>query len=312
MSKYVLGLDVGGSSLKSALVDPTGLVMKNSFDKTLLNNKDTAENILRQICRAISAQLEKVGLQQVSGLGIGMPGPFDYIRGISKMKHKFAALYGVNLDYEIRKRLELLDDFTIRFGPDSWCFLRGESWLGAAQSCNRTIGITLGTGLGSAFMAEGQLVKDGPGVPPYAWIGALPYNGGTVEDKVSQRWLVTRYKELSGQSLEVKEIAERALLNKDKNSLRVFNELGRTLGEVLTPIAYKFNAECIIFGGEISKSFELFSAPILDALLKVPSVKNVTKATYIELSPIRGSAQMVFLGSSYTPPNLGFDKAGEY
>jgi len=312
MNTYVIGLDVGGTSLKSALVDSTGSMMGNSFNKTLVNNQDTADNILNTFCCAISVLLGKVELKQVLGIGIGMPGPFDYTRGISRMKHKFAALYGIDLNYDIRKRLALPRDFTIRFGPDSWYFTRGEMWLGAAQGYDRVIGVTLGTGLGSAFMAGDHMVENGPGIPPHTWIGALPYNGGTVEDKVSRRGIIARYKEIGGQTLEVEEIAKRALLNKDKDSLRVFSELGHVLGEILAPHADAFKAECMVFGGGISKSFGLFSSPILAGLSSVPTVKKVTQGAHIDLSPIWGAAKIVFLGSSYVPPVLDCDKIRWY
>ena len=149
----------------------------------------------------------------------------------------------------------------IRFENDAWTFLRGEAWRGAAQGHNRVVGLTLGTGLGSAFMVHDEIVIEGPGVPPHAWIGALPYANGIVEDKISRHGIIARYQELAGNAYseneDIKEIALRGLGHRDTNSLQVFNELGSTLAQVLNPILLDFKAECLVLGGQISKSFSL-------------------------------------------------------
>jgi glucokinase len=223
------------------------------------------------------------------------------------MRHKLRAIYGVNLKDELNERLELPQKFIIRFENDAWTFLRGEAWLGAARGFRRAVGITLGTGLGSAFMVGDRVVLEGAGIPPKGSIYDLPYEGGIVEDKISRRGIIARYKELAGrryrEGMDVEDIAIRGIKHKDKFSIQVFNEMGKRLGQVLRPILSEFRAECLVLGGQISKSFILFSNPLQGELQSIPTLKKIAPANMIDLSPIFGAAKLVFLGSHYRPPS---------
>jgi glucokinase len=304
-----IALDVGGTFLKSAIVKPDGSILEGTFRKTCIDSQGSSEQILETFTLSLGPHLtnaEEVGAE-TCGIGIGIPGPFDYEKGVSLMRHKFGAIYRLNLKDELIKRLELPRDFTIRFENDAWTFLRGEAWLGAAKGYKRTAGITLGTGLGSAFMVGDQVVLEGTGVPPNGSVYDLPYEGGIVEDKISRRGIISRYKELAGkkyrEGLDVEDIAIRGIKYEDKFSLQVFNEVGHRLGQVLKQILSEFRAECLILGGQISKSFILFSNPLIEELRSVLTLRRITSASMIDLSPIYGAAKLVFLGSSYHPPS---------
>lgn len=298
--KYALTLDVGGTFLKSALIASNGSMLRDSFKEVPINSKGTQEVIIKTFIETLRSELEMARRSEleVAGIGIGTPGPFDYDDGISLMKHKFEAIYGVNLRQEFTRRLGLEEDFLIRFEVDAWSFLRGEAWLGAAQGYHRTIGITLGTGLGSAFMVGDQIVIEGLGVPPHGWIGGLPYNDGTVEDKISQQGILTRYQELKRQGYSekdtVRKIAMRGLKYNDKQSLRVFKELGSSLGQILKPILLDFDGECLVLGGQISKSFSLFKSPLKKNLQSVSSLRKIAHAQLVDSSALYGAARLVF------------------
>ncbi|HIH97622.1 MAG TPA: ROK family protein [Thermoplasmata archaeon] len=318
--KFAVGLDVGGTSLKSAIVSSDGAILNNSFKKRPFNSQGSAESIIEtffQTSNLYRKMAERLGIE-IAGIGIGMPGPFDYEKGVCLIPprlHKFGKLYGLNLKQKLEDRLKLKE---IRFENDAWTFLRGDAWIGKARGCNRAIGVTLGTGVGSAFMAGNQILLKGNGVPPLGWIGGMPYENGIAEDKISQRWVLARYKELSKQkgSVSVEEIARRGKQLQDRASLETFKEMGQRLGKILKPIASNFKADCIVFGGQISKSFFLFSDPIKTELQLVPSLKKIAPANSIDLSPIYGAAKLIFLGSGYKPQKLvfeeGFQKGQEF
>ncbi|MHA1833890.1 MAG: ROK family protein [Candidatus Baldrarchaeia archaeon] len=297
--KNALAIDVGGTYLKSAIITSHGTLLKNTFRRVPINSQGTAEEIIQTFVNVINSALNKAKSLEVdiAGIGIGMPGPFDYKKGISWMKHKFSSIYGLNLKTELISRLNLKKTLPIQFENDAWVFLRGETWRGAARGYNRIVGLTIGTGLGSAFMVGDEIVTKGPGIPADAWIGGLPYGDGIVEDRVSRRGIIARYRELVGNTYsgeDVKEIALKGLKNGDKNSLKVFREIGIILAEVLTPILSDFRAECLVFGGQISKSFSLFENPLKQLLKKVPTLKKITRARFIDLSPLYGAAKLVF------------------
>ncbi|KYH40412.1 MAG: ROK Family Protein [Candidatus Bathyarchaeota archaeon B63] len=271
-----------------------------------INSQGSSEEIIGTFIQTLRNAMEIADSQgiRVMGIGIDTPGPFDFAKGISLMgrglgQDKFSSIYGINLRNEFVRRLGLKEGFPIIFEPDSWAFLRGEAWLGAAKGYNRILGITLGTGLGSAFMVNDEIVIRGPGVPGYGWLAQLPYRNGVVEDRISRRGILTRYEELTGKSirgLDVIDIAKKAM-KKDRISLQVFEETGMILGKALSRICSDFRPECLVLGGQISKSFSLFAEPLRNQLRSIPSLKKITQAKWIDLSPLYGVAKLLFKGT---------------
>ncbi|MBU3906950.1 MAG: ROK family protein [Nanoarchaeota archaeon] len=305
MNKYCLALDIGGTNVKSAIISSEGLSVKNSFRNTPINTQ-SAEGIIGTFIGEIKSGMEiSRGLNlELAGMGISIAGPFDNEKGISLMKHKLGAIYGLNLKNEFIKYLELPKDYLIRFEVDSWAFLKGEKWLGSAKGLERIIGVTIGTGLGSGFMADGQIIVEGSGVPQYGWLGGLPYNGGILDNRISKRGIISRYSELAGRDariLDVKEIANLGAEQNDEISLQVFKEAGTILGKILNPIALNFKPDCIIFGGQISKAFSLFEKPLRNELSHVSTLEKVTAGYSIDQSALYGAAQAVF---GLPSPNL--------
>jgi len=294
---YAIALDMGGTFLKSAIVNSKGSILDGSFTKTSSLSNSSKELIMKNILNILEMQIKRAKdiNVKIEGIGIGIPGPADYEKGILYIPpqlNKYYSLYGISLKDEILKQI----DFTnIQFELDSFLFLRGENWVGAAKNFNRVIGITLGTGLGSALMVNGEIVVDEKIIPPQGWIGGLKYGKGIVEDIISARWISHQYKKLKNSdiNLEVEEIARLARQG-DKISLMIFEELGKNLSMVLKPIVLKFKPECIIFGGQISKSFNLFESSLKKDLNQLPFSIEIKPAKFIELSPLYGAAYLIF------------------
>jgi len=284
-------MDVGGTSLKSAVLSRESEILGNSFSFTPIDSKGSSEQIMETITSVLEEQSQKAKkMGEPKGIGLCVPGPFDYGKGISLMKHKFQSLYGINLKNEIIKMLALPKALPVIFEEDSIAFLKGEAWLGNAKGFNRIIGLTLGEGLGAAFMVNGKITKDtSQGIPPNGELWHLPCEGGILEDKLSRRGIIQIYREIAASSEEsdVKDIALRAESG-DASSIRTFEEFGLIMGQLLKPHVQRFEAECLIIGGQISKSFELFATPLNKVLSAIPSLKKVTRARSVELSPLYG------------------------
>jgi glucokinase len=177
------------------------------------------------------------------------------------MKHKFAALAGIGLADALREALPGLAGTPVLFRHDAHAFLAGERWLGAAQGAARALGVTLGTGIGVSCCVDGAFVNNalgGPASEVSVW--NRPYKGGVVEDAVSVRGLVARYRRMRPDypaANGVKGIAEAAEAG-DAGARAVFAGLGADLAEVLLPLCGRFAPERIVFGGQIAGSFALF------------------------------------------------------
>ena len=308
--RFALALDVGGTSLKSAIVSEQGRILPGSVLRTPIDSNGSAEAVLKTFAAPLAQAQEQARRESLplAGIGIGMPGPFEYENGVSRIRGvgKYEAIYGMNVREELRRRLGLPGGFPIFFEVDAWAFVRGEAWQGAGKGLRRIIGITLGTGMGSGFMADGEMKDSGPGVPPLAWIGGLEYGSGILDDRVSRRGIIARYRELSGErreNLDVKDICRRAQAE-DARARKVLAETGAILGRAVRPSAEAFEADWVIIGGQISKSYPLLAAALHKELGRVPSLKKIAAAEDADHSALLGAGRFLFLRLGCTPDPL--------
>lgn len=261
MNKNIaIGTDIGGSHISCAAIDlVSGKIIRNTLTERSVDNQAQANTIIGTWTQALSAVLKKVPLENVKGIGFAMPGPFDYVKGISYIHGvaKYENLYGINITDAISNSLNVKDGFLIRFMNDASAFAVGEAWAGSAANFNRSLSITLGTGFGSAFIRNRIPIVDGPEVPKLGCIYHLPFKDGIADDYFSTRGLLSRYKKLTGKGLGgVKELA--ALAGTEKAVTDLFIDFGENTGLFLAPWLNKFKAEILVIGGNISHAYNLF------------------------------------------------------
>lgn len=249
-----IGVDIGGSHITAALVDlNTQHILLPTLKRTFVNTRGSVDEIISAWCSVLADDCNRFCAEPVK-IGIAMPGPFDYEHGISYMReqNKFDSLYGLNVRNLLAERLAIAPE-NISFVNDAACFLKGEVFGGAAKGCRNVLGLTLGTGFGSAI-CDGDSVED-------ANLWCDPYKGGIAEDLFSTRWFVKRYAELAGRNVtDVKEIL--AAGYDDPIVQQVFREFGENLGDYLVSLADRFRFDMVVAGGSIAKSFSLFSEPL--------------------------------------------------
>ena len=298
MSKKVtLGVDIGGSHISAALVDATdGSILPDTFCKEKVDAQAEGGIIIGQWLSTLRNTLKKMPAAHLEGIGIAMPGPFLYDRGISLIDgvDKYRGLYGINIGAVLKSQLNICKNFPIIFENDAACFGVGESYSGEAVSCRKIIAITLGTGYGATFLLDHLILKEGEGVPANGVLYNTPFKGGIAEDYISTRWIVAEYDKLTGAGRkEPKEIAERAMLYNDAAALQVFAMLGANLAASLLPWIRSFNADGLILGGNISQAHPLFLPAFRSALdLDNMNCKLILSGN-MELSAICGAAHLI-------------------
>jgi glucokinase len=277
-------LDIGGSHVTSAVVDlGKRVIVPSSLQRLPLNPDAPADELLTIWADA----LQNKHSINVKHIGIGMPGPFEYETGICRLQHKFAALYGMNIGKELQQRLNTA--VPIYFGNDASLFALGEWWAGAVQGHERVIGVTLGTGLGGGFVAGGQILYSGLGVPPDGGIWNLPYLEGIAEDYVSGPSLIKNYTAKTAKTLTPLEMAQEA--RRDNLAAKeTYLELGRHLGNILNPWTQRFKATCIVVGGNIARSWDLFASSF-ETSLALPQV-NLAASQLFDEANLLGSAAL--------------------
>lgn len=259
MNKHiVLGIDIGGSHITAALVDlQEQAIIHSSLTRCPVHAKGNKEEILRQWTAAITGCMAKHP-EKVDRIGIAMPGPFDYERGISYIRgqDKYEALYGLNVKELLATELRM-DAGAIFMKNDATCFLQGEVFGGAAKGSTRAVGITLGTGLGSAAFTEG-ILHDGE-------LYCMPFKKAAAEDYVSTRWFIQAYKDRTGITVKnVKELYD--LVPGDETAVSLFAEFGSNLGEVLAAHIKQWDATTVVVGGNIINAWELFMPETIKVL----------------------------------------------
>lgn len=291
-SKVVIGADVGGSHITAASVDlHSGNIMEGSCCMEKVNAGAPSDEIIASWAKAIKAAMN-ASSAAIEAIGIAMPGPFDYPKGISYISGlaKYESLYNLNIRELLKEELEFRGD--IYFENDASCFGIGESWLGQGAGCRRVVAITLGTGLGGAFLIDCEVQKSGSEVPAEGYIYKLPYKQGIAEDYISSRWLVNTFNAQTGSKLmEVKEINDLAL-DGNISAQQLFSQMGTMLGEVLVPWLTTFHAQCLVIGGNVRKAHPFF----LPSLKQVFETNHVSAGIHIsskgEESAIAGAAYL--------------------
>lgn len=288
-----IGVDIGGSHISCAAVDLQSYkILNETRTERSVDNKAEASKIIGTWVNAISDVIKKIPANSLKGIGFGMPGPFDYVKGISYIKGvaKYENLYGCNVKNAIADNLNFTDGFPVRFMNDVSVFAVGEALVGKAAKAKRSMSVTLGTGLGSAFIADRIPIVDGPEVPKLGCVYHLPYGDNIADDYFSTRWFIGRYKKLTGRELKgVKEFAE--LAGTDKIVMDLFTEFGVNLGVFLAPWLKKFKAEIVVVGGNISHAYSLFG----DIFEK--SLKKEGCNCHVALSDLKEDA--AFIGAAY-------------
>jgi len=265
----VVGIDIGGSHITAALVDlKAHALISKSLIRRHVNSKDEAIKIIKEWTGAI-ANCKAYNSSTSNKIGIAMPGPFDYEKGISFIKglDKYDALYKLNVKHLIANELGITKE-DIFLMNDASCFLKGEVFGGAARDQNSVIGITLGTGLGSAFYKDG-VVYDGD-------LYCTNYKDSTAEEYLSTRWFIKRYHQQTGKNVNnVKEIRDG--IPSDLIATAIFKEFGKNLGEVLAMYIKRHNAGYVVVGGNIIHAWHLFMPETMSVLqdhnVNIPLVK---------------------------------------
>ncbi|WP_054023944.1 ROK family protein [Bacillus sp. FJAT-28004] len=301
-SKTVLALDVGGTFIKTCIVENGVLLAESRKQFPALADQD-ANTIIDQFMTIFKLQYEfyysSLTNNEVDNewhIGIAFPGPFDYSQGISYVQglSKFEAIYGMNVKKLFQERFQKSNEqwakdllhADILFANDAGLFALGVS-IQFPQ--DRFISLTLGTGLGSAFIDHSRMIEQGPGVPPNGWLYNEQYRDGVVDDAFSRRGILQLAKDFDalGPGMDVKEIAESARLGNGR-CREVFLEFGKRLAEMLTPYITAYKPNSIILGGQISKSYDLFG----------PTLQLHLSSNHVQIHTSENLLENTFLGIS--------------
>jgi len=277
----IIGVDIGGSHISAAeiLVNETGVSLGRRADDSVDTAQDAIDIIKDWVEVIREVSLGSKDLQ----IGIAMPGPYDYENGISLISEqgKMKALYGLSVKKLLAESLSISLN-QISFTNDAEAFLKGEVFEGVGKGFTNTLGLTLGTGLGSAIHVD-DVVKD-------AKLWTAPFREGIAEDYLGTAWFL-EYVQMEF-DLVIKGVKDLASPDFDQNiSSQVFEEFGKTLGEFLFPYVIRLQTQLVVLGGKISNASSLFLPSTIDYLKNFGVNLSIQKSSLGEDAALIGACE---------------------
>ena len=240
----VIGIDVGGHSIKGGIVTNKGVLLEKVV--TLTESEKGREAVVENIVKIGEILLHRE--QDITGIGVGIPGIVE--------KNGFVIytpnipLSNFNLGKVLKERLKK----KLAFGNDADNFALANHRFGAGKGFKNLVCLTLGTGVGSGLILNGKLFSN-MGAPELGHT-TINYNGreskccgndGCIESFIGR-------KHFAENPLEVYKNA----LAGDKKSLEKFDFYGQHLGIAIANFVNIFNPDLVILGGEMSHAYPFF------------------------------------------------------
>lgn len=245
----ILGIDIGGTSIKSGIVRDGKLLHINETKTSPENTGSMLESIFTVIDNALKFK--------INGIGIGIPGFMNEKTGVIEMINNIPALRGFNLSEKIKGKFNI----RVKINNDANCFALGEYHFGNYNTMDNVIGITLGTGVGGGIIMNKKLYSGlcgGAGE-----FGCIPYQGEIFEYFCSNNFFKIFYNQ------NAHDLYNKARLG-NEIALSGFYNFGLHLGNLINHILYFLAPEAIIIGGKISKAFNFFYPGVVSSLNNYP------------------------------------------
>lgn len=279
---YVVGVDIGGQTTKIGIVDREGKIIT----QTVITSKYEAGEssiFIKSICDTIQELAKEVGFENIQGIGIGAPNG-NYYTGTIEDAANLAWAKGITV-YLAKEVSENLNNIPVTITNDANAAAVGEMKYGAAKGMKNFIMITLGTGVGSGIIINGELVYGHDGFAgELGHVTSERVNGrpcgcgktGCLEAYCSAIGVAKTAKEWLENSdepsllREVKEITSKdvfeAAQKGDAIALKVFEYTGNKLGESFADfVAFSAPEAIVVFGG-LARAGEFIFKPIRESM----------------------------------------------
>lgn len=269
MSKYVFGVDVGGTSVKMGLFDREGTIIDKWEIPTKIEND--GESILPDVAASIQGKINEKNIDhsEVIGIGLGAPGPID---GDGVVYNAVNLGWGI---FSIKNTLSELTGFPVEAGNDANVAALGEMWKGGGKGYKNLVAVTLGTGVGGGIIVDGKILTGAVGAG--GEIGHIHVedhetepcgckNLGCLEQYTSATGIVRLAKKrlqkddmpsvIRKGNISAKTVFDGVKAG-DKVAIEVAQEFGEYLGKGLGVIAGVLNPEVFVLGGGVSRAGEV-------------------------------------------------------
>ena len=277
---YVVGIDIGGTNTVFGIVDARGTIIASSSIKT--GAYEDVNDYVDEVCKnLLPLIIANGGVDKIKGIGIGAPNG-NYYSGTIEFAPNLPWKGVIPLAAMFEERLGIPTALT----NDANAAGIGEMTYGAARGMKDFIMITLGTGVGSGIVVNGQLVYGCDGFAGELGHVIVKENGracgcgrkGCLETycsatgvaRTAREFLIARpepslLREIPAEEIQSKDVYDAAVKG-DKLALDIFEFTGTILGEALANFVAFSSPEAIILFGGLAKSGDYIMKPIKKAM----------------------------------------------
>ncbi len=251
MNPSFIGVDLGGTKVAAGKISSG--VLTEQVQLPIDQSSEDPMDAVRLIRKLIQELID----EGVKGIGVGVPGLVNRDRGI---------VYDVlNIpnwkEIPLKSLLEEQFRIPVYIDNDANCFAMGEYRFGSHSGHDDFVGITLGTGMGSGIIKNGELLPDAHCCS--GEFGTMPYLDGMYENYTSGMYFKLKYGK-NGQ-----EVAEKALAG-EPWALQAYREMGMHLGKAIQTIIMSVDPPVIIIGGSVAKAREFYEESMWESIRKIP------------------------------------------
>ncbi len=288
MSRIVIGVDLGGTNLRTALLNTEGDVLDKYKEATRAS--DGWKEIVKRLIQNIERQ-QKIAVQKgllVAAVGVGAPGVIQVDKGIVVKSPNFPDWNNLPLKDELEKVLKL----PVMIENDANAAALGEQWRGAGMGIGSMIFLTLGTGVGGGIVLNKQIWHGADGMAgELGHMTIIPDgrkcgcgNKGCLEMYASARGIVQSYQD----ALDISEAGIKSEItsaqvfqeasNGNARAVKVMQGMGRILGIGIANLINIFNPEMVVIGGGVKDAWPLFidstRTEIMKRAFEVPAART--------------------------------------
>ena len=263
--KRLIGIDLGGTNVRAAHISSKGI---EKMDTEAVIAKGSVPDVLEQMYGLI----DRIGTQNIEGIGLGVPGPVDEDKGIVYELINIPAWKKV----EVKSLFEERYKIPVKVQNDANCFAVAEKFYGKGRESQSFIGLIVGTGMAGGIFINGQLYT-GPNSMAGEF-GMMKYL-----DKFYEYYSCGQFFS-NVHGVSGKEAYDRAIAG-ETEAIGMWKEFGKHLGTAIEAILYAYDPEKIVLGGSVGQSLSLYE-DYLWAVLDDFAFKNSLKNLKIEASEL--------------------------
>jgi len=303
MQPYAIGVDLGGTNLRAAAIDPQGNVLGKLRGDTRLD--EGRDRVIADIVTSIRSLRDQCGAQQLRGVGVAVAGFIDLDRGFVVGSSNLRAF----------DRFPLRDDISQKLGTpvilenDANAAALGEKWLGAGRDVNDLVLLTLGTGIGGGIISAGRVLHGAVGMAgEFGHMTVAPFgnpcgcgNTGCLEKHASATAIISMARLLQlGEDLTAEDVYKIALAGGPDaaRAQHIFHIMGESLGIALANLVNIFNFPLYLLSGGVLAAWDLFAPTMLAEIQRRSFTYRNTK-TRIEKATLGSEAGLY--GAAYLP-----------